>query len=814
MPRRRRHKGGRSDGGGRVVALITLGAVVVFAPQLMAGTTAPTSMAIAVVAPIAALMAAWAFHRHAPRHLDLPVIAFGLVAGLVLIQALPLPIRWVDALYPQASEMVRDVSRLLDVEVPSTASLSLAPLATRRELAEGLAILSVFWAAWAASRAGDRGHVVRISGLAILGVAFVSLAHAIIDLRRPFGIMPEPHWNPAFIGPILNQNQLGGLLAAGVPVLIASGLEEEAPSRRAPFMIAAAGLAIMTVFCQSRGAILSLAVGIGVLVVLTRWRRPRDPRITLLWVGAGIAAMVGGAAFAAVGDAMIEETARGLPKLELFRQSLDVIANAPWTGVGRGAFSAAFVRLYGSDERPEHPENLPIEWAAEIGVPVALAVLGLLAVAWFRAARSARSPAQLGALAAVFSLCVHDLFDFALEMVGTAVVGACLLGAALAPSKELDISSPESRRISPAMVGVVAFVISIIVVHPVVELAVPRLRDEMVEALRTEDWERLEELNTRAVAAHPSEPVFPLLFGHGAAAQNRPDALRWLTRAMHLAPEWYQPHESAARWLLRRGALEQAFLEVREVRRRASGRAFGVGCAVAARPGAARFALRIFERDFEFLESIVSCATPSDASLLDEYLAAAGRVGPLVRQARAHLAARDPEAALRVLERARDDARVVMVRADALAAVGRHEEALSILAARLQNEPTSALRERFARAQVAMGDGPGMRQTLEEVLQHGDGSSGAIVRQRMLLASLEEALGDRMRALSALEDAHTIDPNGPALREIIRLATALGDTARVHLGRAELCRRGEGEGAVCPRPGEFFELPAQLPSNP
>ena len=189
-------------------------------------------------------------------------------------------------------------------------------------------------------------------------------------------------------------------------------------------------------------------------------------------------------------------------------------------------------------------------------------------------------------------------------------------------------------------------------------------------------------------------------------------------------------------------------------------------------------------------------------------------MGPLVRQARAHLAARDPEAALRVLERARDDARVVMVRADALAAVGRHEEALSILAARLQNEPTSALRERFARAQVAMGDGPGMRQTLEEVLQHGDGSSGAIVRQRMLLASLEEALGDRMRALSALEDAHTIDPNGPALREIIRLATALGDTARVHLGRAELCRRGEGEGAVCPRPGEFFELPAQLPSNP
>ncbi|MDQ3030800.1 MAG: O-antigen ligase family protein [Myxococcota bacterium] len=773
---------------------------MVLAPQLMAGTTAATAMTIAVLAPLAAIASQRAFGCHAPR-LGEPMVIAGLIAGaLVCVQAVPLPIGWVDVLYPAAAAVAREAAALLDAPPPSTASLSLAPLATRRELAEGLALLAIVWAAWSASRGGDRIQIVRTCAVAIVAVAVVSLGHAILDVRSPFGLVSEPHWNPAFIGPILNQNQLGALLAAGVPALIVCGLEEQTPSRRWPWMIAAAGVAIMTVFCNSRGAVLSLMVGVSLLVLLMRGRRPGDRRLTVLLVGAASAMMLGAAAFAVVGDAMIAETQRGLPKLDLFRQALDVIATAPWTGVGRGAFSAAFVRLHGSDERPEHPENIAIEWIAELGIPVAIVVLAALLVAIVRAARSGRSPAQLGAIAAVVSLGVHDLFDFALEMVGTGVVGACLLGAALAPSIKLTNQGEQRPRIAPLWIGGVALAVSILVARPVIELAVPRLRDEMLDAMRAGDWARVDELTHRAVLAHPSEPVFPLLAGHAAVAQDRPDALRWLTRAMLLAPEWYQPHEAAARWLARRGAVDQAWLEVREVRRREASRAIPAACLVAARSDSSLIAVRVFPADHALLEAIVACSAPADARRIDEHLAAAGRAGPRIRQARALLQSRDPEGALRALDGAEeDDERVVMVRADALAAAGRHDEAVSVLRERLGAEPTPTIRVRLARAQAAAGNGEAMRLTLQSILETGDGSPGAMVRQRLLLASLEESMGDRMRALEALEQAHSIDPSGPALPQIARVATALGDTLRAQLAHAELCRREGAGGAHCDR---------------
>src|SRR5690606_26015560 len=106
------------------------------------------------------------------------------------------------------------------------------------------------------------------------------------------------------------------------------------------------------------------------------------------------------------------------------------------------------------------------------------------------------------------------------------VVGACLLGAALAPSTK-EVVDERRPRIAPAWVGGVALAISVLVARPVVALAVPRLREEMLTAIRAQDWASVDAINARAVSAHPSEPVFPLLAGHASVAQDRGDALRW-----------------------------------------------------------------------------------------------------------------------------------------------------------------------------------------------------------------------------------------------------------------------------------------------
>lgn len=820
MARRRRK---RPRVGSRSVALGVLAVVLAVSPMLMAGTTAPTAVAIAILAPLAALAAHLAYAQYAPAVRQPAITAALIVAGVVALQAVPLPIELVAAWFPDAAATTRSAAVVIGAAAPDLASLSLAPLGTRRELAEGFAILSVLVASWSASAAGDRVWVVRAAAGSIVLIALVSLLHTVLDVRQPFGFLRAPHWNPAFIGPILNQNMLGGVLAAGAPLALACGVDSERREVRLPWLAAAAGLALMTSFCGSRGAIMSL--GVGVIAFAALWARnakvaPSRTRVAML-LGTGLVVITSVTAFALVADPMIAETRQGLPKLEMFRRSLDLVPGAPWSGVGRGAYAVAFVRAHGGLERPEHPENMVVEWIVELGLPLAIVLIAALAVSLVRAVRGARSPAQIGAIAATGSLVAHDQFDFALEMVGIAVVGAAILGAAVAPSNGSAPSSPTPTgpsadvKLAPAVLGVLGLVVSLFIAGPTIELAVPRLRDEMVDAIRTQDWGRVDALSASAIRAHPSEPVFPLLAGHASLLQDREDTLNWLSRAMLLAPWWYEPHHLTARWLARHGAVEQAWLEVREVRRIEPAMGPRVACAVASRPGATASALRVLAEDRELLDAIVRCTPAEGGAVIDAALATAGHAGALLRQARAAIAGGRGADALEILARVEeDDDAALLVRADALRLTGHHSAAVAALERRPRGDRSRPIVVRLARAQADAGDEDAMRATLEDLLALGDGSPGELASQRLLLAELEAALGHEALAMRALRDAHDAEPDGPALQRILTLATRTGDRARERLARAELCRREGPHSAHCASGREPLAAPGQPLTGP
>ena len=79
-------------------------------------------------------------------------------------------------------------------------------------------------------------------------------------------------------------------------------------------------------------------------------------------------------------------------RLSIWANTLELIQQHPWVGVGWGQFNAAW-SLTPFPSRPpaffDHAHNLPLHLAAELGVPLALLICGLLAWALWQAIRLA-----------------------------------------------------------------------------------------------------------------------------------------------------------------------------------------------------------------------------------------------------------------------------------------------------------------------------------------------------------------------------------------------------------------------------------------
>ncbi len=87
-------------------------------------------------------------------------------------------------------------------------------------------------------------------------------------------------------------------------------------------------------------------------------------------------------------------------RLAIFANALSIAAAHPWLGVGFGEFNFAWT-LTPFPGRPaeffDHAHNLVLQFAAELGLPLALLVLGLIGHAAWRALRNALADGRTGA---------------------------------------------------------------------------------------------------------------------------------------------------------------------------------------------------------------------------------------------------------------------------------------------------------------------------------------------------------------------------------------------------------------------------------
>ncbi len=176
---------------------------------------------------------------------------------------------------------------------------------------------------------------------------------------------------------------------------------------------------------------------LGVLV-LALWgvldgRRPRAVRVMLVlapliyalcWLGLTAWAQESHQVFAAAAR-LTKDGDISSSRFAIWSDTLALIAQHPWLGVGFGEFNFAW-SLSPFPHRPtaffDHTHNLPLQFAVELGLPMALGVLGLLAFALWRAWKAsgtdgdapADTPMRRAAFMMVFMMVVHSQLEYPL----------------------------------------------------------------------------------------------------------------------------------------------------------------------------------------------------------------------------------------------------------------------------------------------------------------------------------------------------------------------------------------------------------------
>ncbi|MFD2264720.1 O-antigen ligase family protein [Lacibacterium aquatile] len=343
----------------------------------------------------------------------------------------------------------------------SSGAISLDPAATLTALMRLLAYGGVFWLALQVGRDRNRAR----NGLK--AVAILAIIQAAYGLALYFigsdTILWFQKW--AYIGDVtgtfVNRNAFGayaglGLLAC---LAVAAGTMAEERGRRrgardtaelllnrtAPYLVGLGLLGTALLLSHSRGAFLATAVAILFLLALFGFGRLLSARVA--WGLTTITLLVGGLAVAVSGEATLTRLAESTEiqgdRGQLYRLSLNAIAEAPLMGHGYGAFEQSF-RLYRDTSLPrpviyDFAHNIHLEVLVGLGIPGAMLLYAAILIPLSLClkgviTRQRDKEYSALALAAAVLLAGHGLVDFSLQIPAIAVLFAFLLGLGVAQS--------------------------------------------------------------------------------------------------------------------------------------------------------------------------------------------------------------------------------------------------------------------------------------------------------------------------------------------------------------------------------------------
>ena len=389
------------------------GVAAVLAPRRWPRATLPLIAALALMA--AAALASWGWGT-LPR--SLAAQAIGLLAGAAL-----LVVAGADAARgPRRAE--------------AFAALAWGLLAAG-VLSGAVALVQVFAPGW------TDGDWIAHSGLA---------GRAVGNLRQPNHLCSLLLWALVAAVALHELKRLpGAALAAMVPLLVfAVELSASRTGAAGLLLLLLWGVVDRRLSRSARGWLIATPLLYALAWGAMAWWG--DVTQQVLGAGARVAAEGG------LGGATDSPNARA----NIWRNALALIAANPWTGVGFGEFNFAWSLTAFANRATaffDHTHNLPLQLMVELGLPLSLLVMALLAVAlWQAGLRAWRAQGETATLARagwvlVLMIGLHSLVEYPLWyayfLLPAALAWGLVLGLPVGTADEAE-PVPAAGRVAPS----------------------------------------------------------------------------------------------------------------------------------------------------------------------------------------------------------------------------------------------------------------------------------------------------------------------------------------------------------------------------
>ena len=369
------------------------------------------------------------------------LLGLGLAVALTAISLIPLPSGLRELLDPVGSALRDDGASLLDLS-PWPGLTRDAP-GSLRGLVYFLVLLGIAIPALriATSERGRYQVVAAVGGLCGLTAVVVGV-HELFGMTRLYGIYEVEHAHPNVLGPLLNENHLGELMALGTCVAIGLVMYRRQRSWvRSAWMFVVLACGAATAASYSRGSILAMPIGAhvtGGILLGQRFAAPdsnarrRRRKFVTSSLPIGIVAVCvvvvvvyssAGRVSDKLGRTTVEDVQLPRSKFMVWRSTETLIDESPWIGVGRGGFESSLTRVHPASGVVtfSYAENEYVQAVADWGIPGALG-LGFVLL-WFASVAIRRwrdGPLVAGAIGGLTAIAIQSNVDFGMELLGVA----------------------------------------------------------------------------------------------------------------------------------------------------------------------------------------------------------------------------------------------------------------------------------------------------------------------------------------------------------------------------------------------------------